>query len=472
MPEIAARTQLRTVVLGGGLAGITAALDCTDAGRRVTLLETKPRLGGLTTSFPHGDLIVDNGQHVFLRCCTSYRLLLERLGVGSAVTLQNRLDVPVLEPGGKLARIRRRRLPAPLHLGSALLRYRPLTLGRRLRILPAALALRRVDPTAPAIDEQSFGDWLARHGQDQRTVAALWDLVGIATLNAPAAQTSLALAATVFQRGLLQQAAAGDIGWSLVPLDELHGKAAAAALGRAGATVRLRAKAERLSRRGGEWVVGLAGGESVPADEVVVALPPRAAERLLPPGAAHGAAGAELSRGWSERLGAAPIVNVHVRYDRRVLDQPFVAGLGTPVQFVFDRTAQSGPPAGQRSGQYLAVSLSAADQWVDLPVARLREIFLPALADLLPAARNAEVRDFFVTREREATFRPSPGSRSSRPVAATGLPGLVLAGAHTDTGWPATMEGAVRSGSAASRVLLDGRAADRTPRASRPAVAA
>lgn len=470
-----ARPLVRTLVIGGGLAGITAGLDCAEAGRDVTLLESKPRLGGLTCSFGRSsagrDLVVDNGQHVFLRCCTSYLRLLERLGVRSSVALQDRLDVPVLEPGQPPARISRQRLPAPLHLGSALLRYRPLTLRQRLRILPAVLALGRVDPMDPATDAQSFGQWLSRHGQDDRTIAALWDLVGVATLNAPAAQASLALAATVFQLGLLQTATAGDIGWSVVPLQQLHGEAGETALTRAGATVRLGAKVESVVRDSDGWVVKLRGGESLGADEVVLAVPPAVSERLLPPGAACSTSGTPLTAGWSERLGAAPIVNVHVVYDRRVLDQPFVAGLGSPVQFVFDRTDQSGLGRSGRTAQYLAVSLSAADEWVDLPVARMREIFLPALADLLPAARNAEVVDFFVSREREATFRPSPGSHRNRPGVKTGLRGMVLAGAHTDTGWPATMEGAVRSGSAAARALLDDRAAE-MPGASRPEVAA
>lgn len=460
-PRPVDRAVVRTVVVGGGLAGITAALDCADAGRAVTLLEAKPRLGGLTCSFSRtadsGDLVVDNGQHVFLRCCTSYRGLLARLGVSSSVTLQDRLDVRVLEPGRPAARIRRQDLPAPLHLAATLLRYGPLTMRQRLRILPAALALGRLDRDDPATDEQSFGTWLARHGQDERMVAALWDLVGVATLNAPATQASLAAAATVFQLGLLQQAAAGDIGWSRIPLQRLHGDAAAAALTGADATTRTGAKVESLTATADGWVVGLRGGESLIADEVVLAVPPQAAERLLPSGAARSGAGRPLDAGWSARLGAAPIVNVHVVYDRLVLDEPFVAGLATPVQFVFDRTAL----ADLRRGQYLAVSLSAADEWVDVPVARMREVFLPALAELLPAARAAEVRDFFVTREREATFRPSPGSRRDRPGAVTGAPGLVLAGAHTDTGWPATMEGAVLSGHAASRSLLEGRTAGR-----------
>ena len=151
---------------------------------------------------------------------------------------------------------------------------------------------------------------------------------------------------------------------------------------------------------------------------------------------------------WQD-LGTSPIVNVHVIYDQRVTRLPFAAAVDSPVQWVFDRTG----PSGVRSGQYLAVSLSAADGYVDVPASALRERFLPAMADLFPAARDARVADFFVTRERRATLRQVPGCERLRPGAATALPGLVLAGAWTDTGWPDTMEGAVRSGLNAARVL-------------------
>jgi uncharacterized protein with NAD-binding domain and iron-sulfur cluster len=149
--------------------------------------------------------------------------------------------------------------------------------------------------------------------------------------------------------------------------------------------------------------------------------------------------------GWAG-LGAAPIVNLHVRYDRKVMDVPFAAAVDSPVQWVFDRTRISGMHARGDDGQYLAVSLSAADEYVNQTVAELRERFVPALAEIFPAARQAEVTEFFVTRERRATFRQVPGTAKLRPKAATELPGLVLAGSWTDTGWPDTMEGAVRSG--------------------------
>ena len=179
------------IVVGGGLAGISAAVACVDAGADVTLLESRNRLGGLTYSWRRGELTVDNGQHVFLRCCTAYRALLERLGVTRLTELQDRLDIPVLStPDGRRARLRRVGLPSPLHLGPALLRYRPLRPRQRLSAVRAALALSHVERGAAASDQSTFADWLRAHGQDEWTVAALWDLVGTATLNARADQAS------------------------------------------------------------------------------------------------------------------------------------------------------------------------------------------------------------------------------------------------------------------------------------------
>lgn len=435
-------------VIGGGLAGVTAALDLADAGMSVTLLEATPRLGGATFSFTRGDVEADNGQHVFLRCCTAYLGLLQRLGVADQVHLQPRLDVPVRSAAtGRTRRLRRSSLPAPGHIARSLVSYGFVPLPTRLRAAAAALALKRVDAADPQTDAQSFGDWLDRHGQ-AAAAAPLWDLIGLATMNVRAPQASLALAATVFQIGLLGRADAADIGWSRIPLSRLHAQPAAAALAAAGAHLRLHAKARRIERRGSGWAVLIDGpgvSESLDADVVVVATPPAAAEALLPAGAL------DLPSGWADRLGASPIVNVHAVLDRQVLDEPLLAALDSQLQWIFDRTT----PQQRRDGtQYLVMSFSAADELIDLPTQAIRERIMAELSRLCPATRTAQVLDFFVTREREATFRAAPGVASSRPQARTAHLGLALAGAYTATDWPATMEGAVRSGHTAAHAVL------------------
>ncbi|WP_285564214.1 MULTISPECIES: hydroxysqualene dehydroxylase HpnE [unclassified Streptomyces] len=438
----------RAVVIGGGLAGITAALRLADAGLDVTLLEGRPRLGGLAFSFRRGELTVDNGQHVYLRCCTAYRWFLDRVDGTRLAPLQNRLDVPVLDvgrpSGPRLGRLRRNALPVPFHLAAGLAGYPHLSLVERASVGRAALALGRLDPDDPALDDIDFGSWLARHGQSPRTVEALWDLVGVATLNATAPNSSLALAAKVFKTGLLSEPGAADIGWASVPLGDVHDTLSRKALDSAGVRTELRTKAGALTRTDdGRWVVDT-GAERIEADTVVLAVPQRETHDLLPEGALDA----------PERLleiGTSPILNVHVVYDRKVLRQPFFAALGSPVQWVFDRTEASGL-AGP--GQYLAVSQSAAGEEIELPVAELRARYLPELERLLPAARGAGIRDFFVTRERTATFAPAPGVGRLRPGTRTRAPGLFLAGAWTATGWPATMEGAVRSGAGAADAAL------------------
>lgn len=436
------------VVVGGGLAGVTAALALADAGVGVTLLEGRPRLGGLAFSFRRGDLTVDNGQHVYLRCCTAYRWFLDRIGGAALAPLQDRLDVPVVDlerpEGRRLGRLRRDALPVPLHLGRSLATYPHLPLADRAAVGRAALALKGLDLTDPALDDQDFGSWLAAHGQSARAVEALWDLVGVATLNAVAGETSLALAAMVFKTGLLSDPSAADIGWARVPLGDLHDRLAREALDAAGVRTEVRTRVTSVSADAdGAWLVRIPG-ETVRADAVVLAVPHREAYDLLPEGALD-------DPGRLLGIGTAPILNVHVVYDRRVLARPFFAALGTPVQWVFDRTDAS----GLKHGQYLALSQSVAHADIDEPVAALRERYLPELERLLPRTRDARVEDFFVTRERTATFAPAPGVGHLRPGARTKAPGLYLAGAWTATGWPATMEGAVRSGVGAADAALD-----------------
>lgn len=433
---------MRVVIIGGGLAGITAAISLAESAAEVSLLEARPRLGGATCSFNRDGLVVDTGQHVFLGCCTAYRELLARLGMTAHAPLQDRFDVTVLAPGGRRARLRRTALPGPLHMLPALARYPFLTWAERARVSRPALAMRRVDPADPRVDAQRFGDWLAARGQGERARRALWDLFSVSALNIAGDDASLALAATVVKTGLLGKNDAADIGVAALPLGELHGDAAATLLAKLGAQVSLGAKVSAIEPGDG-FRVRLAQGGEMHADAVVLAVPHEKAAPLVPPGALP----EQTVAAWSG-LGASPIVNVHVIYDRPVTDLPFAAAVDSPVQWVFDRTRISG--LDRPGQQYLAISLSAADAYADTPAARLREQFVPALAELFPAARDARVTEFFVTRERRATFRQAPGSGALRPKAATRLPGLVLAGAWTDTGWPDTMEGAVRSGLAAA----------------------
>jgi hydroxysqualene dehydroxylase len=451
----------RIVVIGGGLAGIAAALDCAAAGAQVSLVEVRRRLGGAAYSFERDGMQLDNGQHVFMRCCGAYRALLARLGSEPNVFLQQRLSVPVLSPGARKAELRRGILPAPLHMAGSLVRYRHLTLAQRLRAGRTAMALARLDLSRRELDRVTFAAWLARHGQGTDEVQALWDVIVRPTLNAPAAEASLALGAFVFHTALLSRADAGDIGFHAAPLSRTIGEPAERALAAAGVEVLLGWRAEELQKANPGLVVH-GPADALGADAAIVALPHARAAAML----------ATLLPDTARRLGAlesSPIVNLHVVYDRVVCEEPFAAGVRTPVQYVLDRSAAGGVPPGC---QYLAVSLSCAEREMQMSVDALRETYLPALRELLPRGRAAKVERFMVTREHAATFRAAPGTAALRPGTRTSVPGLFLAGAWTDTGWPATLEGAVLSGHAAARAALDELQIEPAPPASAdPAVA-
>ncbi|MGN6371604.1 MAG: hydroxysqualene dehydroxylase HpnE [Solirubrobacteraceae bacterium] len=445
--DAAARGGRRSVtVVGGGLAGITAALDCAESGAQVPLLEVRPRLGGAAYSFERDGLLLDNGQHVFLRCCTAYRDLLERLGSASTVALQSRLEIPVLSPGREPVVLRRGALPAPLHLAGALARYPHLSPRERLSAARAARALGRLTrERALELEGEgcTLGRWLAERGQGPRALDALWDLVALPTLNVRAADASLALGAFVLQTGLLEHADAGDIGFHLRPLSETLGAPALVALREAGVDVRLGWRVEEIGMEGEDLVVR-GNGCALRSPAVIAAVPHARAAGML-----ESLLGAPVRA--FEELGSSPIVNVHVVYDRRVCEHEFAAGIGTPVQYVFDRTEA----AGVAEGQYLAVSISGAQEEMQMSAEQLRERYLSALERLFPAARQARVLRYAASREHAATFAARPGVEHKRPAARTAVSGLALAGAWTDTGWPATLEGAVRSGHAAARVALE-----------------
>ena len=454
------------VVVGGGLAGLAAALAACDGGLRVTLLEKRHRLGGATWSFERHGISYDNGQHVFMRCFTSYRDFLARIGSADKVHLQPRLEVPVLSSSGQLGAIKRNRGPAPLHLLRSLLSYPHLSFKERLAAVRTAMALRRLGRSLPPdiqpkpgqprqvpvsagqakqlsqLDSQTFGSWLHARGESRNAIEKLWNLIVLPTANLPADEVSLLLAARIFVTGLLTSAAAADIGWSKVPLSELHAVAAAAALRQGGAQVL--AQAEVVEVTAEPLGVALADANFLPADAVVLAVPHQAAGALLPP--------ESVSRqGELANLGESPIINVHLVYDQPVCEFDMLGVVDNQAQFVFDRTSSAQLADGR---QCLGVSLSAADGYLAYKPQELIELVAGEVERLFPQAREVPRSQEMVTKEVAATFRGAPGSNALRPDALTAAPGVFLAGAWTDTGWPATMEGAVRSGIVASNCVL------------------
>jgi squalene-associated FAD-dependent desaturase len=444
------------VVVGGGLAGLACALQLAEAQIATTLVERRPYTGGKTFSFvdPASGMELDNGQHVYLRCCTAYRSFVDRLGLGEQMMLQSRLRVPVLDSvSGRCSAIAATPgwMPAPLQLGWSLLRFAHLEWREKLALGRAILALWRMGTTGRRqIDDVSFADWLRAHGQSDRVIERFWDLIVLPTCNDRSTQVSAQQAAMVFQVGLLGDAHSADIGLARVGLSRIA-EAAVSAIEASGGKVR-RATTVRALESEGESVraVVYADGSSDAVQAVVLALPPNAAERLLP----------ESWRGREDLASLSafeysPIVNVHVHWDRAVMEETFVAVLDPALQYVFNRSRISASLSDSGGGdQWLACSLSGAREVVGRTKQDLAEQTIEALRRAFPIARAARVLHWSVVKEQEATFRPKPGMAKHRLGAETSVDNLFLAGAWTDTEWPPTMESAVRSGHAAATAVM------------------
>lgn len=424
------------IVIGGGFAGIAAACRLAGDGHRPLLLERSPRLGGRAGSFfsPERAESLDYGQHVLMRCCTATTGFLLRIGASNAVRFQPTLSIPIVWPDGR-AVLRSSPMPGVFHLVPSLLGYRPLSFRDRIRAMKAGLsiALGRAGADVP------FARWLKDRGGSDRSIELLWDPICVATLNAPSDVVGVHAARVVFRDAFFRPDGA-DVGFFATPLAEIFDAARRYIEDRGGA-VRTSATAERLaidreSIRG----VELSSGETFETDAVVVAVPPADLATLVP---GEGPLAPLLAK--ASRLRWAPIVDLHAWFDRPVLEDEFAVAVDSPIQAVFDVTRLHGR-AQSEGPSHLVLSQSAAEDWIDRPVDEVSRDLLGALGELFPGVREAAPRETLVLRHRRATFVPEPGSAALRPRAVTPIRGLYLAGDWTSTGWPSTIEGAVRSG--------------------------
>jgi uncharacterized protein with NAD-binding domain and iron-sulfur cluster len=452
----------RVAVVGGGLAGLSAALELKRLGLSVELFERSRLLGGKATSFQVDGVEVDNGQHVYLACCTEFIDFVEQLdGLSSStgacaadgppLMLQPRFEALLLARGRRPARLRAVPLPAPLHLAPALLRYHYLSLGARLRVVRALVDARR-----PARAGETFAEWLDRHHQTMATRTAFWDPFFVPALNAPLEEVSAEAALFVITTAFLQDSGAARFGYSRVPLariaeaaagkiDQVHLRTPVAGLYLADPddpTITARPLAPPVGAspcgcppgppptlRG----ITLEDGSHLDCDGVVLAVPPARLKRLLGQPETFNVFGLDDFR-------TAPIIDVHLWYDVSTLGFEFAALLDSPVQWVFEK-----------GRGYVCCSMSAAGDYISWPGSDLVELCHRELTAVVPALRTANLLRSAATRDREATFVPTPGLRRPGPV--TSCPQVVIAGSWTDTGWPATMESAVRSGRSAAHAL-------------------
>ncbi len=437
---------------------MAAAWRLTDQGHRVTLVERRPYLGGRAYSFidKETNTQVDNGQHVFLGCCASYIRFLREVGTLELTHRQPALSVEVRNGQGRRGVLRSLPLPPPLHLLPSFFRYPHIGWREKLRAVPVLLKLWRTPfRNRPELERESFYDWLHRHGQSDHAIDNFWDLIIVPTLNDSSRNASAAMGFMVFQVGLLRDRHGADVGYARTGLSEVMGNAVERRLRERGATLLLGRAVNRLLTDDALSVTGveLTGGERLKADWYVSALPSDALMEVLPPEVRElPELAPAANHTWS------PIVDVHIWYDRPVADFEFVAFVESPVQCVFNKSRIMGQENG--SEQYLCVSLSGAWEFWPMSKQELHELFTRELQRLLPRAREANIVRFLVVKEQKATFRSLPGTSAYRLPAETPLANLFLAGDWTDTGWPATMESAVRSGeTAAERVGAAGRAA-------------
>ena len=429
---------------------MTTAFRLASLGYGVTLIERRPYLGGRAYSFtdPESGAQIDNGQHVFLGCNSAYIGLLRDLGTLDRTSQQRRLRIEVRSPRGKTGVLSGQPLPVQLHLLGSFLRYPHLSWADKLRAVPALLRIRS-DRNRDRLElrQQSFGDWLRRNRQSKHAIANFWDLIIVPSLNDYSDNVSASMGFMVFQEALLKTNSGANVGYARAGLSDVMGTPMASKLASLGVDLKLGRTINNIDvgDDGSVASVTLAGGESVTSDNYVGALPPDVMRELLPESTQ---ARADLAPAANSAW--APIVNLHVWYDRPVADFEFAAFVDSPVQWVFNRTNIAGLPG---PGQYLTVSLSAAWDYWPMSKDELRELFIPALAKAMPAAGEATVERFVVVKEQRATFRSLPGMTNNRPPTITSLPNLFLAGDWTDTGWPSTMESAVRSGNNAAEAI-------------------
>lgn len=428
---------MRAVVVGGGLAGISAALGLADRGYRVTLIERHSDLGGLCRSVADETVgRVDTGQHVYLGCCTELEALLARLRVRPALR-QQRLELTVVDHRtGAWRRLRAWPLPAPAHLVPVLLRWPGLSNSAAARATAVATALRE---GGSGLDGVPARAWLQSLGQPEALIDLVWEPFLVSATNVALDRCSAEVAAFVIREGLISSPSGGALRVPGTDLTRWVDPPARAALVAAGVELWTDQRVTALARRDSGWEVETADGPRLDSEVVVLAVPAVTSLRLV---AQVGEPGPGLRA--AAALPPSPIVNIHLFTDRPFLPGPVVVVPASPLQWLFDRSAID-VEAGS-SEFHTAISISAAAQEVAAPEADLVASFWSLCQSTFPAAARARLRRARVTREANATFSPLPGSAMARPGPATAWPGLVLAGSWTDTGWPATMEGAVRSG--------------------------
>ncbi len=434
-----ANSRQSVAIVGGGLAGLAAGCALAEAGYQVRLYERRPYLGGRASSYQHPGTgeVVDNCQHVLLGCCTNLIDLYRRSGVEDKVRWFTRLNF--LEPGGRNSIIDIGSLPAPLHTAPTFLASKALNLSDKLRIAKAMLYLRGDVPD----DGLCFLDWLRKHKQTEQAINRFWAPVLVSALNEDLNKCSSRYAGLVFRESFLKSAEAGKMGIPAIPLSDLY-SAAGEYIRQRGGEVNLRASVERF-KADGDGVRLCIGGDELRSDYAVMAAPFNVIASLLPDDEAS-----IPLRGMTAQLESSPITGIHLWFDRQISDLEHAVLLDRTIQWMFHKSKllnRSG------DGSYVELVVSASNSLVEMGRQEIIDLAVRELGEFFPAAREAKLTKATVIKEIHATYSPKPGVDAYRPKAQSAWPRAFLAGDWTDTGWPATMEGAVRSGYMAAEAL-------------------
>jgi squalene-associated FAD-dependent desaturase len=460
----------KVAVVGGGLAGLAAGCALAESGLRVTLFEKRSYLGGRASSYQHPGTgeVIDNCQHVLLGCCTNLIEFYQRIGTEDKIRWYERMTF--LEPGGRASVIEPSGLPAPLHTALSFLRAPCLNLPDKMAI---AAGLAALTPIMPRDTGESFLRWLRRHGQTDRAIDRFWKTVLVSALNEEIDLVSIPYAAQVVRESFLKSRAAGRMGIPTVPLTELYGRGGDYISARGG-ELRFRAAVDSFRAEFADVKLLMPTGEET-FDFVVMAVPFDGLSRMLPQTSA-----AEPLRQTLGRFETSPITGIHLWFDRQITELDHAVLLDRTIQWMFHKskllvsdggvadTGSSDGPTNGRAGRppdsrrdagatetnsYVELVVSSSKNLVDKSKNEIVDMALAELREFVPGARAANLLKSTVIKEVHATYSPRPGIESFRPQPETVWPRVFLAGDWTATGWPATMEGAVRSGYAAAQCV-------------------
>lgn len=410
------------IVIGGGLAGLAAAVALGSTGATVELFESRPFLGGRATSYSLPDSeVIDNCQHVLLRCCVNLLDFYRRLAVDDKI--QFFAEIPFMEPGGRVSIFRRGWLPAPLHFTESFLRLPFLNLRDKIAIARAFLAILAEHGKRKDLEDISMLDWLREKGQTPNAIGRFWRQVLVSAINEELDRMAASHGFQVVRLGFLATSDSYEMGVPNVPLGDLYGSAGWS--GMPNVKIRLRAAVEKVEVTGARVGSIISGGESYTAKQFISAVPFERLGKLIPE--------AEID---TTAFAHSSITGVHVWFDRPVTEMANATLLDRNIQWFFNKDG----------GRYIQLVISASRNLLEMPRQQVIDLAVKELREFLPLAREAQVLKAHVVKEARATFSAVPGLHRHRPESTTRLENLWLAGDWTQSGWPATMEGAVRSG--------------------------